>query len=290
MAERTISNEYLEIMVKDHGAELVSVKKGGRQYLWNADPAYWGRVSPVLFPFVGGLEGKVYRHAGKEYPMTQHGFARDRDFEPVSRSEQEMWFVLRADEETRKVYPFEFELQCGYRLEGSRVEVIWKVKNLGNEEMYFAIGAHPACLCPPEGKGRQEDCSIRFDSEKDLVLTRINEKGMVIEEKEVIRLEDGVMPLEEHTFDRDALVFEQNQAHRVELLDAEKNAYIAVTFDAPLFGVWSPAGKHAPFVCIEPWYGRCDRAGYQGSLADREWENSLAPGGEWTRSYQIEIL
>ena len=113
---------------------------------------------------------------------------------------------------------------------------------------------------------------------------------MAIEEKAVVELQNGMMPIEEHTFDQDALIFEQNQAHRVELLDSDRKAYVAVEFDAPLFGIWSPAGKHAPFICIEPWYGRCDRAGYQGSLADREWENSIAPGEEWTRSYFIEIL
>ncbi len=290
MAERKLSNEYLEITVKDHGAELISVRKGDTEYLWDADLAYWGRVSPVLFPFVGGLEGKVYRHEGKEYPMTQHGFARDRDFTLFKQSGQELWFGLKADEDTRRIYPFEFELQCGYRLEGSRIEVIWKVKNTGSKEMYFAIGAHPAFLCPPGRKGKQTDCFIRFDSDRDLILTRINEKGMAIEEKAVVELQNGMMPIEEYTFDQDALIFEQNQAHRVELLDSDRKAYVVVEFDAPLFGIWSPAGKHAPFICIEPWYGRCDRAGYQGSLADREWENSIAPGEEWTRSYFIEIL
>lgn len=82
----------------------------------------------MLFPFVGGVKNKVYRHEGKEYPMNQHGFARDMDFTLISRSTDEAWLALEDTDETRKVYPFHFHLEIGYRLEGTAVRVMWKVK------------------------------------------------------------------------------------------------------------------------------------------------------------------
>ena len=290
MAEQKLKNEYLEITIKEHGAELTAIKKNGADYLWNADPAYWGKVSPVLFPFVGRVEGGVYRHQGTEYPMGVHGFVRDMEFEVISRTETEIWYRIAANEETKKVYPFDFVLECGYRLEGSKVIVSWNVKNVGTETMYFAIGAHPAFLCPPFGQGKQTDCFLGFDSEGPLAITKINEKGLALPEQYMLALENGKYQLEEHTFDEDALVIETDQVHSISLLDANQEPYVTVTFDAPLVGIWSPAKMNAPFLCIEPWYGRCDGDGYQGELADREWENAFAAGEQWSRSYTIEIM
>jgi galactose mutarotase-like enzyme len=96
------------------------------------------------------------------------------------------------------------------------------------------------------------------------------------------------MPIDEHLFDEDALVIEGGQAHEVSLAGPDKVPYLTVRFDAPLFGLWSPAKKHAPFVCIEPWYGRCDRETFGGGLADREYGHELRPGRSFEVSYTIE--
>lgn len=127
-----LENDQIEVIVNYHGAELRSLKKKAtdQEYLWNADAKYWGRTSPVLFPFVGGVKNKVYRYEGKEYPMNQHGFARDMEFSLVSQSADEVWFALEDTEETYKVYPFHFHLEIGYRLEDASVSVMWKVKNI----------------------------------------------------------------------------------------------------------------------------------------------------------------
>ena len=115
MADIILKNQNMEIGINYHGAELKSLKKNGTEYLWCGDPAFWNRSSPVLFPFVGGVKDGVYRHEGKEYRIGQHGFARDRDFEVVSRTEDTIWFGLSDDEESRKIYPFGFCLGIGYQ-------------------------------------------------------------------------------------------------------------------------------------------------------------------------------
>ena len=131
---RSLSNQYLTIRVADHGAELSGIVANatGKEYLWQADPAFWKRHSPVLFPIVGSVwEGK-YRQDGATYSLSQHGFARDRDFTLVHESENELRFALESDERTREVYPFDFRLEIGYRLEGNRIEVLWRVVNTGD--------------------------------------------------------------------------------------------------------------------------------------------------------------
>jgi len=75
----------------------------------------------------------------------------------------------------------------------------------------------------------------------------------------------------------------------VALVTPDGRAYVTVSFDMPLVAVWSPEKKQAPFVCIEPWCGRCDAVDFLGSLEEREWANSLAPGGVFETSYDIRI-
>ena len=140
----TLGNDIITVSVKEHGAELCSIRKGEVEYLWQADPAFWGRHSPVLFPIVGSVWDKKYRVDGREFELGQHGFARDMDFTLMNKTDTEIRFRLESDEDTLKKYPWPFVLEIAYRLEGSKIHVIWKVMNPGKEDMYFQIGAHPA--------------------------------------------------------------------------------------------------------------------------------------------------
>lgn len=287
-----LENEILKVSINSFGAELASIVKKctGEEYLWNGDERYWKRCAPVLFPFVGSLKNKEYLYQGKAYPMGQHGFARDMEFKLERTEKGEAWFSLEASEETKQKYPFAFFLELGYRLEGNRVESIWRVTNRDENEMYFSIGGHPAFMCPLNGEGKQTDYFISFDTEKDLVYSTVNGSGLVEKEDNVLHTDKGVAAISEDMFDRDALVIEGRQAGEVSLLRPDRKPYLTVRFDAPLFGIWSPAGKHAPFICIEPWYGRCDKAGFAGELSQREYGNSLEPQAVFEAGFQIEIV
>lgn len=291
MAVYELSNGAVSIRVNSYGGELKSLKKlsSGTEYMWKADPAFWGRTSPVLFPFVGGVNNKEYRTKGKSYPMGQHGFARDMEFELLSEDRDEIWFVLHSCEETLEKYPYAFILKLGYRLLPDGVEVCWQVENPGEEELPFSIGGHPAFNCPIEEGKKQTDYIIRFDNEEQVISTRLGSTGLVTDIQDVYSLKQGILPVTENLFDKDALVIEHDQAKQVALCDKDGNAYLTVTMEAPLFGVWSPPKKNAPFICIEPWYGRCDREGFEGDLQEREWGNVIAPGEIWTASYQITV-
>lgn len=287
---KTISTPQLSIQTSAHGAELCSIIANGKEYLWQADPAYWKRHSPVLFPIVGSVWENEYRHEGVRYPLTQHGFARDREFELILERSDELRYRLTSDEETLKKYPSPFCLEIGYRIQANQIEVLWEVRNTGEKEMYFQIGAHPAFYYPDFNAATDERGFFGFDKTEGLSSILISEKGCANPDTSYpLQLTDDLLPLDIHTFDRDALILENSQVRKVILYNKEKQPYLSLHFDAPVVGLWSPPKKNAPFVCIEPWYGRCDRAHYTGEFKDKEWMQHLSPGETFQGGYIIVI-
>ena len=286
-----LSNETLRVEVSAHGAELQSIRKGDVEYLWQGDSRYWGRRSPVLFPIVGSVWEARYRVDGTEYQLGQHGFARDMDFTLVCATDTEVRYRLESSDETLAKYPYPFVLEIAYRLHGASIDVIWEVKNPSDKDMYFQIGAHPAFFYPdydPEKSGRG---FFTFDRTEGIECIRIKEKGCVdAETKWPLEMPEGVLKLEKDTFDAiDTIMVQDSQLKRVNMFKEDGTAWLSLSFDAPVVGIWSPPGKVAPFICIEPWYGRCDRAGYTGDYRQKDWVNRLEPGKEFEGIYTIEI-
>lgn len=287
---KTISNSQITIQVSPLGAELCSIVSKGKEYLWQADPAFWKRHSPVLFPIVGSVWENEYRHEGLSYSLSQHGFARDLEFELILDLPDEVRYRLTDNEETKKKYPFPFALEIGYRLQDNRIEVLWKVKNTGSSDMYFQIGAHPAFYYPDYAPETTERGYFGFDKTDGLKCILISEKGCADTSKEYpVELIDDLLPIDTHTFDKDALILENSQVEKVTLYNKEKNPWLSLHFTAPVVGLWSPPGKNAPFVCIEPWYGRCDRAHYTGEYKNKDWMERLAGGERFEGGYTIAI-
>lgn len=291
MAVYSLENAQIHIDVDTLGAELKSLKKVAtdKEYMWDAKPKYWKRTSPVLFPIVGSLNNGCYRYDGKEYPMSQHGFARDMEFELLSQTENEFVFVLKSGKETLEKYPFDFELLIGYRLDGNNLVISWNVTNCSQKEMYFSIGGHPAFLCPVNDGDVQTDYRLLFDTRDTIIASVIGNSGTLSARRKVYTLNDGYMDITADLFDDDALIVEGGQAHKVSLCDKQGEPYLTVSFDAPLFGLWSPAKKNAPFICIEPWYGRCDKDTFNGDLSQREWGNRLLPSGKFHAEYTVSV-
>lgn len=286
-----IENENLKVTVADHGAEVRSIirKSDNTEMMWQADAAYWGRTSPVLFPLVGNYYEKKSIYQGKTYELGQHGFARDMDFELVKEATDELIFVLKDTEETLQKYPFHFELQIRYVLQGTTVQVRWTVKNTNEETMYFSIGAHPAFNCDLDTyRLRFEKNDVPCDSLTANIIAN-DGSGCLSDETEKLQLQDGLLIMSDELFAKDALIIEKLQADVVTLVNSSGDAVVSVTCPTPLFGIWSPVGKHAPFMCIEPWYGRCDRVGYDQKLEGREYGNVLAPADEFHGGYEMQF-
>ena len=292
MSTYELKNDRLTLTVDTLGAEMRSLKRNadGKELLWCADPAYWGRTSPVLFPFVGGTKEKTYYYKGVKYAAAQHGFARNMDFTPESRTADELWFTLRDTEETRKNYPFSFLLSLGYRLTEDNVAVLWRVENTGGEPMHFSIGGHPAFNCDLTSWGliyAKDAHPLKgplISGVLDLTCNCLSPTR-----KRTVPLSDGYSALAPEMFDEDALIIEDRQADAVTLVDGEQKPVLTVSFSAPLFGVWSPIGKNAPFVCIEPWYGRCDAADFSQQLEEKAYSTCLQPGETFRAQYGITV-
>lgn len=290
--QAVLENDKWKVAINHFGAELCSIvkKENGVEYVWNGDERFWKRSAPVLFPFVGSLKNKEFLYGDKAYPMGQHGFARDMEFSLVSNDGRQAWFSLSSDDTTYEKYPFAFTLEIGYVLTDNTIKVIWRVINEDEKQMYFSIGGHPAFMCPLDGEGRQTDYFIAFDSDKNLVYSKLSENGLVYKKDNILETNGGKMQITENLFDEDALVVEGGQAHRVYLCKPDGTPYLTVTFDAPLFGLWSPAKKNAPFICIEPWYGRCDSEAFTGTLEEREYGSSLAPHESFEAAFEIQVV
>lgn len=175
---KTLFNGRLSIEVSAHGAELCSIFSNGKEYLWQADPAFWKRHSPVLFPIVGSVWENEYRNEGTTYVLTQHGFARDMEFTLISEENDEVRYQLVSNEETLKKYPFPFRLTIGYRIREKKVDVMWEVENTGEKEMHFQIGAHPAFYYPDFDAETQERGFFGFNKKSGLKYILISEKDV----------------------------------------------------------------------------------------------------------------
>ena len=290
MSQVILKNETITVTIDTAGAEMTSIRSAaGKEYLWSGDPQYWKRHAPVLFPLVGSVWNKEFRVGDQTYAMGQHGFARDMEFELTSATETEAWFRLTSSEETLAKYPYEFILDIGYRLGENSVENIWRVTNPAQTPLDFSIGGHPAFVCPQEEGEKQTDYRLWFDTTEPMTSAIIRQGGCVSDEKKTIVTEDGYLPIDAHLFDDDALIIEYDQCHQVALVNPAGQKYLTVSFTAPLFGVWSCPGKNAPFVCIEPWYGRCDAMGYEGQWKDRTWGNTLQAGETFEGAFTVEI-
>lgn len=284
-----ITNDKLTLTISEHGAELLSIKdNGGEEYLWDGDPAYWNRHSPILFPLVCGLWKDIYRINGKEYKLSRHGFARDTDFKLIAKGDDRVIYALHDSPETLKVYPYHFNLAISYRLEDNKIHVVWHVENTDDKTIYFQIGGHPAFLVPGNKKGEPLHGTLRLDNPEPMRLYG-NVNGCLAKGYHKVETDNGLFHFTEDSFADDAIIFDHSQIKHVELLDEDGKPHVTLDFKTPALGIWSPAGKHAPFVCIEPWYGIHDWAEYNGEFKDKYLMNQLLPGSSFMSEYTITI-
>lgn len=291
---RIIENEKLCVKIEDIGAELVSIydKENQREVLWQGNPVHWSRQAPVLFPNVGKHFHMQYRIGGKTYPSGQHGFARDMEFCCTKETPTSVTHVLKSTEKTLEIYPFAFTFEITQSIQGGELTVEWKVINENQETMYFTIGGHPAFNVPVIEGTTYDQYALYFPNKESLSYLLIAEDGsgtILTDPVYTMKLKDGVYPIDLHTFDKDALVFDGNQFDRVGLLLPDGKPYLEMKAEGfPNFGIW--AAPSAPFVCLEPWMGRCDDYGYEGDLTEKKDINVLPEGKTFQKSYTITVF
>ena len=280
----TISNSTLKASIKHAGAELFSLKDNqNKEYIWEGNPDFWGKHSPVLFPIVGTLKNNTYTINEKEYQLLRHGFARDMEFQLIDKTENSAVFSLQSNEETLKKYPFDFELQLIYTLNETTLDIAYKVINKSETKMPFSIGAHPAIALPENF----EDYSFQFEKEEDLKYSLL-ENDLISNKTESLETIENLVPLNYKLFENDALVFKTLESNSLTILENSK-PYIKVAFeDFPSLGIWTK--DQAPFVCIEPWFGYSDTAENSGDLFEKEGILILDAKETFNSKFSIQIL
>lgn len=271
----------IEIKTQNKGAELVSVKFNGIEKMHDGE-SFWNRHSPVLFPIVGKLKNGKTSINGKTYEMGQHGFARDMDFEKIDENS----YVLKSNEETRKKFPFDFELYISYKVQENKVFTHYEVINKSNDMMIFGLGGHPAYLCEySSGKYRLE-----FEDIEDEVEIYQLEDGLLKENPEKTNkfIRENRIFLESKTFEKDAIIMKKLKSSKI-YLKTETKLILAFEFkDFPYLALWSK--KDAPFICIEPWFNTADSVNSNGIFEEKENLIKLKPNQRFEAEYSVEFF
>lgn len=282
----------LKIQTKKSGAELTSIQYNGKEILFqgaqvldNNGNIYWKRQAPILFPIVGQLKNSQTQIEDKTYEMSQHGFARDMDFEEISKTENEHHYMLKYNEETLKKYPYKFELHVIYEIIGNTLTVNYKVKNIDDKIIYFGLGGHPAFNCN-YSSGEYEIAFLENEDEIEFLKLK---NGLIDTEKAENILQDNKIYLKEDTFDNDAIIMKNIKSNKVILQNHETNQKILeLDFTGfPYLALWSKKG--APFVCIEPWQNTADRIDSTQIYKDKENIIELPKDKKFECKYSIEF-
>ena len=282
-----LENDSLKIAVNSQGAELKSLfnKVNQQELIWQADPEFWGKSSPVLFPIVGTLKNGIYIYNKKEYNLPRHGFARDYNFKEEEVSDSQLIFSLEASQKTLQVYPFLFRLQIIYNLEGSRLQVKYKVENLSDDKtMCFSLGAHPAFKV---GRKADDFSSYKLLFNNDYVLKANQLKdGLLTTQQHDILLNNQKFNLHYKLFEIDALVLLDMKSDKVTLMDNDDNNILTFEFENfPYFGIWTV--KNSGFICLEPWAGFSDFETHNQRLENKAGIYILQPKETWSAWWSV---
>jgi len=272
-----LMNEQLRIELSHKGAELQSIKYNETKYLWQGNPMFWKRRSPVLFPIVGRLLDNEYVYKGKTYQLNQHGFARDQEFSMIESSKTHALYVLTESKESLEKFPFDFSLYIGYELIENTIKVTWKVVNASDEEMYFQIGAHPAF--------NFLNGSV-IEINKKTNQYQLNNTPYVHDVTTDLEIEEIVV--DDTTFQQDAIIYDN--IDKIVLRDSLKAVELHCK-DFPFIGLWTMVkdNKNAPFICLEPWHGIADCVFHDKDLTKKKGIKVLQSKETFEAKYTITL-
>jgi len=284
-------NSGVQASFSPQGAEVNSFILDGTEYIWQADPEIWGRHTPVLFPIVGQLKDDTYFIDGEVYHLSQHGFARDREFTLIEHTPTRVVFLLESDPETLKTYPFPFQLYISYTLEGRSLHVEYKVRNPAEKTMLFGIGGHPALNCPLNPAHEKfDDYEVDFHidaPDKEIYLLDGKLLGL---QKGKLPLNQGKINLQYSLFEKDALIFDADAPTKISVRSKKTGHGFSMEYgDFRWLGVWTK-GEGAGFICLEPWNGIADRIDHDQNFSKKLGINTLEGGKEYRVSYAINFF
>ena len=288
MTDYTLNSPALSVKITSRGAELQSLKMAaGPELLWQADPAVWGRHAPQLFPTVGRLKNDTYRHEGTDYPLPNHGFAREQEFTCTDRSATHCTLTLKDNEVTRLCYPFAFELLITHTLQDQTLVITYTLRNPADDkELLASLGAHPGFKWPLiEGADRNAH-TITFEQDEPAPIRRL-ESGLLQSQTFPTPVHNRVLALRDTLFVADVVMFDALKSRSL-IYTAPGAPKIHINFPGfPHLGIWTKPG--AGFVCIEPWQGHASPQTFEGEFRDKPGVVDIAPKTERSWQYSISV-
>ena len=288
---------HAQMLTSKFGGELISFKLDGIEKLHQGKDCidengkvYWKRHSPVLFPIVGKLKKNKTIINGKTYEIMQHGFARDMEFEPITKLDNFHSYMLKSNKSTLARYPFEFELYTTYRLDENKLTTIYKVINVGNSNMPFGIGGHPAFKIDIE-ELNDGNYYLEFEEPEEKIHFLYLVDGLIgTEYAKNIMSDKTKIYLNKNSFNNDALIMKGITSKKISLKN-KKNNKTLLTMDFtgfPYLAVWSK--PNAPFLCIEPWKNTADTVKSSGIFAEKTDIITLKPKESFECKYTVEFF
>ncbi|ATE63178.1 aldose 1-epimerase family protein [Rhizorhabdus dicambivorans] len=287
-AVHRIGSDRLTAEICETGAELQRLTDAaGRDWLWDGDPAFWTGRAPILFPIVGTLNRDRFRWRGESHGLPRHGFARRRDFTLAERDGDALVLRLDPDEATRAVWPFDCSLEMIFTIRAATLTMTARVTNSGADPMPASFGFHPALRWPLPGEQGKAGHVIRFDRPEPALVRRLDADGLLDPEPRPTPIEGDTLRLDDGLFAEDALILDRLESRR---LAFEGPAGTRATIDfqgMPHLGLWTKPG--AGYICIEPWQGHSDPAGFHGEIGEKPGMVMIPPGGQRLFSMAITI-
>lgn len=291
MALVKISNKTLDVTLDTVGAVFYSIVRDGIEYLWQGDAKYWASRDANLFPYVGRLTEGRYMYKGQSYPLTIHGFCKNAEFAVEEQSETSATLILRANDETRAAYPFEFAFRVKYELIGDRIVKHCIVENLDEKTMYFAIGGHAGFNVPLADEGSFEDWVLAFDGKSEPERMLIDQETYRFSGKSApYALKDGdTIPLTHSLFNDDAVIL--HGMPKTVTIQSDKSAHsVRVSYpDMPFVAFWHAVRTDAPYVCVEPWSALPSHKDYVEDIEKQEYMISLESGAVYDNLCTFDI-
>lgn len=288
---------YTQILTSKYGAELISFKLNGEEKIHQGQnvvdengKVYWKRQWPVLFPTVGKCKKNQTIINGKTYEMQQHGFARDMEFEPITKLDNFHSYVLRSNEKLLDKFPYEFSLYVTYRMDQNKLTTIYKVINEGDVDMPFGIGGHPAFKIDLE-ELQKGNYFLEFEEDEPKIHFLYLVDGLVGTEYAKNIMDDSRrITIGPDTFNNDAVIMKGLTSKKVSLKN-KNNGKTLLTLDYtgfPYLAIWSK--PNAPFICIEPWKTTADNANGTGVFRKKTDIILLPPKQEYECKYTVEFF
>jgi len=290
MSIHYLENDVLKVAITSRGAELDNIynKQTKLEYLWDANPTFWPKKSPNLFPVIGGLKNSEYSFEGNKYTLSRHGFARDNDYVVEEFDASNIKFTLHSNDKTRDNYPFDFIFSIIYSIEKNVLKCKYVVQNTSSYKMYFSVGAHPAFRIPLTADTNYNDWYLEFGEIENADLFPLDKEGLIKMQSAPFFNDTKKLPLIKELFYNDALVFKDLKSTQIDIKSDKSENGLKIEFKGfPYYGIWS--AKDANFVCLEPWCGIADIENTDGNLISKEGISMLKSNEIFEREWTVEL-